>query len=194
MRLPRSANTEPAWTSTVAPTSRRRALSLIEVIVVAALFAGAMTAFTLVQMAVSKQSKKTTRDTEVQDSLALTMEAVKRDLRGARLVGWQVATLRYRTPVIDDQQRLIPGSTGLIQFLPQAPDSYRLAMDNGDGWLKRHGPNDPPRRMGRLGTSGSLTVAAVTASSSDLLRLTFTCRLVDLQRQGQLQIYFANQL
>jgi hypothetical protein len=66
-------------------------------------------------------------------------------------------------------------------------------MDLGDGWLKRYQPGLPPRRIGRLG-QGGMSVASVSAESNDLLRLTFICKLGDLQRQSQLQVYFPNQL
>lgn len=167
-------------------------LSLIEVLVVAALFASAMLCFAMIEMAVHKQSKRTSADTEVQDALAMTMESVKRDLRGARLLLWKSDRLHYRVPVLDDQTRLIPGSSGMLQFLPQAPDFYRMQFDASDGWLKRHGPvGEPPRRMGRLG-QGQFDVALV-GSSGSLLRLSFLCRFATRERKGQLEVYFANQ-
>lgn len=170
----------------------RRALSLIEVLVVAALFASAMLCFAMIEMAVQRQGKRTSADTEVQDALALTMEAVKRDLRGARLLLWRSDRLHYRVPLLDDESRLIPGSTGLLKFLPNSPEFYRLQFDATDGWLKRHGPTgEPPRRMGRLG-QGQFSVTSVGLSGS-LLRLSFRCRLATQERQGQLEVYFANQ-
>lgn len=174
--------------------SRPRGLSLLELMVVAALFAGAMAFFSVIQLAVSKQGKRTTQDTELQDTLALTLETVKKDLRGARLVAWKADSLSYRLPVLDEQSRLVPGSSGLLQFIPPAPDFYQLKMDGADGWLKRHrSGGEDPRRMGRLGTGG-LLVEVPTPDLPDLLSLTFRCQLAKLQAQATLQVYFSNQL
>lgn len=173
---------------------KARALSLVEVVVVAALFAGAMLFFSLIQLAVSKQGKRTTAETELQDTLALAVETVKRDLRGARLVGWEADSLSYRIPLVDHESRLIPGSTGLLQFVPPAPDFYQLKMDGVDGWLKRHrSQGEEPRRMGRLG-QGNFAVELSDPQQAELLTLTFHCQLGPLQAHTSLQVYFANQL
>lgn len=170
----------------------KRGLSLVEVMVVAALFATVTLFFAMIQLAVTRQSRKTSADTEVQDALAMTVESLKRDLRGARLVSWSGNELSYRTPVLDNQDRILPGSTGVMQFVPVSPDRYTVRLDSADGWLKRYGvAGDPPRRLGRLGQGGF--AVASQGSSGDLLTLSFTCVLAGRQRQSQLSVYFGNQ-
>ena len=169
---------------------RRRGITLIELVVVALIFSGLLTAFVMIQMSVRKQQKLHTRQSESEQNLALTMEATRKELRGARLVRWDADELFYRVPVLGADSRLLLGSDGLPQYQP-SPGESRLSLD-ADGWLRRSGAGEP-RRLGRLG-NGSFEVSAPEVANPDLLRLRFRCLLLDYASTAEMLLYFDNQL
>lgn len=169
---------------------RLRGITLIELVVVALIFSGLLTAFVMIQMSVRKQQKLHTRQSESEQNLALTMEATRKELRGARLVRWDADELFYRVPLLGADSRLLLGSDGLPQYQP-SPGEFRLALDP-DGWLRRSGGGEP-RRLGRLG-SGSFEVSAAEVANPDLLLLRFRCTLLDHSSTAEMQLYFGNQL
>lgn len=171
--------------------AERRGLSLVEVLVVGAIFAGLLTVLVLLEIGVQRQSRANSQETALQDALALAMEACRRELRGTRLVTWTPSQLRYRRPHLDSTGALQAGPLGDVLFYPAAPDTLTIQVDeNGD--LRLVGPANEKRKLGALGKKGSWTLESADPTHTDLLRMRFVCKQGTLERSGSMTVYFRN--
>jgi len=137
--------------------------------------------------------------TDTYRAAMLTLEHLRRELRGGLVTEVLPLKLSYRVPRLDANGEPEVDLAGEALFDPPAPDSLTLEMDS-QGRVVRRSPTEPERVFGVLGPEGKLTFLDVDPSRSDLVEIVVLAKHTDPNRpeknseyQARMRVFFGNQ-
>lgn len=150
-------------------TTRRRGLSLPEVLVSSAIFCGLLVALILIE----RMSARALRQSEASgDTYQLAMLAVNRlkiELRGARVVQVSDQEIQFQVPQVDPQGNLMVDAQGHPYWIPVDPQVRILSLNAGGELILSEG--EQSKRLARLGERGRVQFSMPGSNGHDLLNI-----------------------
>ena len=174
-------------------------LTLSELMVACSVFSMAVFAVVLIERSSRLATAKEDVRTETYRAVMLTIEHLRRELRGGMVTLVVPDRLSYRTPSLDPTGDPVVDPGGEPVWQPADPDSFSVAM-NSNGQVIRSSPTEPDRILGSLGVTGKLTFLDVDPTRSDLIEVMVLARVEDPNRpernnefSARVKIFFDNQ-